>query len=136
MSDLNYKVQRLVIMRQNYRAIKDQIEELESDIAADMEDRQLVIPGIGMVQRKARNVRTKWDHDAVYSAINRYVAESPMGEDDILRQAAQFGVSIMQRLANPSWRTTKLREIDIDPDEYCHKEQAGYQILITEGIEG
>jgi len=134
MSDLNTKVKKLVMMRHNYRVMKTEMDELEADICADMEERQLVIAGIGMIKRRTKSNRTRWDHEALYSAVNRYIQDSPMGEDETLLQAAQFGAHVMQELANPSWRTTALRAIEIDPDEYCHKEFGGYTVEITEGV--
>lgn len=140
--NLEHNILLLIELRDEYKALRDRIEELESDIAANMETSQLVIKNVGLIKRRQKAPRTKWAHGDLFSEIYKRIDSIPNlravdgSTGEIIEESdSQKGIRVIKSLANPSWRTGALRELEINPDEFCVKTPGGYSIDIEEGIE-
>ena len=70
------------------------------------------IPGLPPVEKKQGKERTKWDTDAVISALARHAEGDLMVLLDDIKACAPMTPSM-------KWRVRALRERDINPDEFC-----------------
>lgn len=135
MSHLDEQIELLVKLRQEYRLLHDEISDLEDDIVANMETRSYQST-VGLVTKRGKNDRSKWDHDGLFSAVRHIAHEMPKlpTEDGEVEDDIDFGISMVKACMRPNWRKTDLEKLGIDADEYCHKEFAGFSIDIEEGI--
>lgn len=78
-------------------------------------------PGWEITVRKNKTYR-EWDHEEVAKrvvsrAVDARLVDETTGE--VLESEAQAVARGLLNAARPSWRTTVLRDMGIDPDEFC-----------------
>lgn len=101
--------------------------ELEQKLAARMEDKRIVVDGVATFERRAKKARTKWDtEDLVRAVLDTRIVNTETGE--IADETPLDKVLRVWNLGAP--RVTVLRDRGLDPDEFCHSEDAGYSIQI------
>lgn len=83
--------------------------------------------GVGLVTVRRGSDRKQWDHDGLSRAVidahviaNEGVSPDPFDVRDWLMDAAAISY----------WRTTKLKPLGIDVDDYCHKERGRLTVQI------
>jgi hypothetical protein len=81
--------------------------DVEQEIAAIMTDTLVELPGLPPFEKKLKAKTTKWDSDGVFDEICRL--DDPL---DGFRKAAPLTGSL-------GWRKAALRDLGIDPDDYC-----------------
>jgi hypothetical protein len=97
---------------------------------------RLALDGEWVAERRFGKDRKAWKHEdlqraVVAEAVARASVDTVTGEI-IEPNATTWAVrDALVATANPSWRVTALRELDIDPDEYCASEPGRATIQIT-----
>lgn len=116
--------------------------ELEGAAARAMTGDRVAVQGKWIAERRWGKDRTKWENDdlareVVKRAIDTARVDTSTGEL-IEPNATTWAVrDALLACARPSWRVTALRELDINPDEYCSSEKARptVQVVASEGGE-
>jgi hypothetical protein len=115
----------LIELRKARKALAEQEAEKEAELVGLMDGKTLEVPGLGVFEKHAKSSRKAWRHAELQSTLVRKLrnGEVPkktdpetgeiIDEDDIARTARIF-----TETANPSWRVTALKALDIDPTEY------------------
>ena len=100
--------------------------ELEQKLAARMDDKRHVIEGVGTFERRQKKARTQWDTDDLLRAV----LDTRLCDEDgvIIEETPVERLLHVWNLGAP--RLTALRDRQIDPDEFCHAEPAGFSIQI------
>ena len=73
------------------------------------------------VETKTGNPRKKWDHKELASQVAKKIHDRSIDMDTgELMKSAEEQIQELLEYASPSyWRVTALKELGIDPDEYC-----------------
>jgi hypothetical protein len=101
--------------------------DFEKKLAALM-PKTLPVEGVGTFEKHKRKNRTQWDRDALVSAVlDSRLFDPHTGE---LREETPLDkVRAVWNLGAP--RITALRDRGIDAEQFCHSEDAGYQIRLV-----
>lgn len=132
----------LFITRSKIEELKRDAAVLEERLIAEMPDKKLELFPIGVFERKEKKDRKQWRHAEVQSALIAKIrsGEARQVDDETGEIVEEDDVALTARVftatANPSWRVTALKEMDIDPDEFCSVTSAGFSIVIHDAIEG
>ena len=104
------------------------LSAVKSEIASRMES-DLEQIGDFLIERRWGKSRSKWDHKAVWADLSTYVVEQhgpPALEGlDAARTAAP----------SPSWTSSGLRKLSLDPDAYCEPGDVRASLIIRRHIE-
>jgi hypothetical protein len=90
--------------------------------------KQLVVPGVGVFERHKKKSRTAWDKDDLLRAVKDSVLIGPDRQTGEIETHLDKVLHVWN-LGTP--RTTALRARGINPDDYCHTEDAGWQIRVS-----
>jgi hypothetical protein len=73
------------------------------------------------VETKTGNPRKKWDHRQLASLVAKRIHDRSIDMDtgEILKTPQQQIEELLEYASPSYWRVTALRELGIDPDEYC-----------------
>lgn len=100
--------------------------ELEDELVKVLPGRDTEIPGVGMATLRTGTKRTQWDKTGIVAAVTARIADEPSvfvdtdtGEFLPPAQVAERIITAFLEVGTPSWKTTGLRAMTINPDEYC-----------------
>jgi hypothetical protein len=94
-------------------------------------------PG-GVAERRFGKDRREWNHDELTEVVTRRIAldaatDRASGEtDDMLEALVRDAIGQYALTNRPAWRTTALKQLDVDPDEYCHAIPGRTTVAITQ----
>lgn len=73
------------------------------------------------METKTGQPRKKWDHDGLAAAVAKRISDSAIDMDtgEILKSAQQLIKELLDYAAPSYWRVGALRELGIDPDDFC-----------------
>lgn len=104
---------------------RDRLDDLIGDA---MGEYRIVVEGVGQVERHRRKSRTKWDRDALLSAVRDTRLVDP-GTGEVLDPSPLDKVLHVWNLGAP--RLTALKERGLDADEFCEtEERKGWQLKV------
>ncbi len=127
--DLAADIQELLWLKSQLTQLRDTITEKENAIGEAMGGKRVEIPGMGVVERNTRSARKTWNHADIQAAIARVALENRLVDPETgeVESVDAAEARLLKECANPAWRTTQLRSIGIDPDEYSEVTyQPGY----------
>lgn len=107
--------------------------DLARRIGDELPEKQWTIEGLGTVERHYRKSRTEWRKDELLrDVLDVRIVDEQTGE---LRFATPLE-KVLYVWNLPAPRTTALRELGLDPDDYCHAEPGGVNLQLhrTEGL--
>jgi hypothetical protein len=101
------------------RYVRDSMRALASQALAEARIRRLTVQGVTTVEGTTEVHRTEWQHtrllgDVMYHSGYR-LADDKTGEL-IERESA---AAVILTWLRPEWKMTPLRELGLDPDDYC-----------------
>lgn len=111
-------------------------DEVEKALLAVMGEKNLEVPGVGLVEVKKATRRTQWQHDDLLAAVVARLADEPGvffdPEDGVFLPSQTIGHNIARRLREcvsfGAGKVTGLRALGIDPSEYCTEDEGRYAI--------
>jgi hypothetical protein len=137
----------LITLLRDARTARQQLATIEralEDAAARAWPRtagnRIALSNEWVAERRFGADRTKWDNDGLTADLVRKVTSGPVVDESTGELCEPNAMTWALRdalvaCARPSWRTTKLREHGIDPDEYCHKEKGRVTVQIIPASE-
>lgn len=125
-------VRLLVAIRETRSNLSTLTHRIERELLAVMGDRRFVVEGVGEVICRKATKRTKWDHHAlmmrvVARALDERILDASSGEYESEGSAV---ARVMEACARPNWRVTALRELGIDPDEWCEVDEDAWSVQL------
>jgi hypothetical protein len=111
-------------------------KSIQHDIVQTMGDREVVLDGIGTIVCRRSTTRRKWDHDELWRRVTALAVEQPGvlcdADGEILPPAviAQQVAAVLRTCASPSWKVTGLRELGLDPGEWCEETPGDWTIQL------
>lgn len=105
-------------------------DEVEKALLAVMGERNLEVPGVGLVEVKKATRRTKWqNHDLMVRVVARALDERAVDETTGEYESEGAAVArVLEECARPSWRLGPLRALGLDPDEWCEVDEGTWSI--------
>lgn len=114
-----------------------QIEaSLERRAAKVMTGNLIEWPG-GVAERRFGKDRKAWQHDELIREVTSHIAreaavDKTSGElDDMLAALIQDAVAVFAATHRPEWRVTALKQLGIDPDEFCEAIPGRTTVVLT-----
>jgi hypothetical protein len=92
------------------------------------------LPGVGLFERRGGVDRKDWDHRGVASRVVRTLLVDPTTGEAAPEEYRDFAYLLRDRLleaCRTEWRTTALRKLGVDPDEFCTKTPGRTTIQFT-----
>ncbi len=132
--------QQLNTVREKIKALRAQEAELEESLAAEMPEKLLQVPGVGVFERNKKDDRKAWDHEGVFSSllakirageVKRATLEITEDGEMVEEDDVALTYRVLSSCARPEWRVTDLRAYGIQPDEFCVKTPAGYSVKLV-----
>jgi hypothetical protein len=99
--------------------------DLENVLAKSMPDKILVVDGAGTFERSKKKSRTQWDRERLLPDVLDTRLFNPNTGELVEETPLDKALSVWN-LGAP--RITVLRDRGLDPEDYCHTEDAGWQI--------
>lgn len=111
---------------------------VKQDIAATMPSRWVEIEGVGRVERKPDNRRSDWDWDQLLPRLIRMYVD-PDGNGalpepaEVMDRMRELIVDVIGVTPSKGPRVTPLREMGLDPDEWCSVTRDKHTVQIHGG---
>lgn len=99
-------------------------EELAKKLADEMPDKRVVVEGVGTFEKHGKRDCKKWDRESLL----RDVLDTRQFDEDGTDASPLEKVTRVWNLGAP--RVTVLREMGLDPEDYCESEFAGFTIQL------
>ena len=104
--------------------------QVERVLLGAMGERQVEVPGLGVVIAHRKTSRKAWDNDSLWRRLvamardERQIDEAS-GEYESVEEAV---ARVLYECSRPSWRVTPLKARGIDESEYCQVQHDGYSV--------
>jgi hypothetical protein len=109
----------LYAIRSEIAALKLREQDVEDRLAAEMPEKRLEVPEIGVFERRTASSRKQWQHDDLRREVVKH-AERIVTEDGEIESEAEAQIRTLFDCMAPSyWRVGALRTLGIDAGEYC-----------------
>lgn len=111
-------------------------DDIERAVIFTAGDRKLEVPSLGVVEIKSSVRRTGWQHDELFRSVISRLADEPgvfYDEDGCLMPSSQIAANVVARLRDvlsPSWKVTGIRDIGLDPDEFCTTDEKRFGVKL------
>lgn len=103
--------------------------EMEQDLAANMEDKVLTIPGVGTFERHRKTDRRSWDHDGLRREIIKHTQRDVDSLTGEVESEAEAQMRTFITVAHVDYyRSKELAKINVPIDEFCETLRGGYAI--------
>lgn len=113
------------LLKALYGDLATLIRSCEDDVVAWMPDRKVEIDGLGVLERKKATDRRQWDSERLLGIVARIAldpdatGEIPADPIEVLDRLTEAITKAMPITGSLGWRVTALREMGLDPDDYC-----------------
>jgi len=111
------------------RTVAEQLRYLvrcvEDDVAELMPEKRVEVPGLPVFERRKGTDRKSWDSEALLSRVVRVALTDPTtGEVEsdpavVREQLVSVLSAVVPFTGSLGWRVRALRDLGIDPDEWC-----------------
>jgi hypothetical protein len=89
----------------------------------------------GRVEVKPSVQRTKWDHESLWAQVTARGRDERQVDKDTGEVLESEGEAVARTLracvGQGPWKVTGLREIGLDPDEYCEKSYGAPKVIVS-----
>lgn len=122
-------LERVQAARQTLHRSESAVETYTVKAMRAAKVKQAPIEGVGLFEVRQSKDRRQWDHDALAAAVlDHHLTERADGE---LPDPWEVRDWILAAAAPGYWRTTVLRGLGIDPDDYCASQPGRPSVQIT-----
>ena len=128
----------LAAIRDCRAQLDDLYKTVETDLLAEAGEKRFVVDGLGEVEIKKQTKRTAWDMDRLVPAVITRIVDEPATmfdpTDGDLLPPAVIAQNVGERLRDCVGmyvgKSTGLRAIGLQVDEFCHEEPDGYAVKL------
>ena len=107
--------------------------EMAKMIGDELPEKEWTVPGLGTISRHYRKNRTEWDKDALLrDVLDVRLVDTDTGE--VVEQSPLERVLYVWNLPAP--RTTALKALGLNPDEYCRATPGGVNLQLISTNKG
>lgn len=127
----------LVALKALLDDLKILTRSIEDNIVGLLPAKRVEVDGLGVLERKRGNARKAWDSEELLGRVIRLAVDPdgtgelpPAGE--VLERLRSTLAAVVPFTGSLGWRVTALRELGLDPDEWCHTEPGRLGLQITD----
>lgn len=113
---------RVEALLADVRSVRDSLKTLTASALADNRVRRLTIAGVTTIEGTTEVKRTEWRHAPLLTAALEVQAQRLMSIETGEVMTAEESAAVLLELFRPEWRMTPLKELGIDPDDFCRVE--------------
>ena len=95
-----------------YKAVERHVLNLDTP-------KSFEVVGLGLVERKRSVSRKAWDNDGLWNHVVRYARDNDADP-----------VAVLSDCCRPSWRTTPLKAIGVQIDEWCEETWGAESVVL------
>lgn len=117
--DWNALSHGLVALQEFKKNLGALIYSIENDIHNTIPEKKMVVEGLGIIEKRTSTSR-KWDSELLINRIVRKYLDNGTGEitpADVMELVDTLK-KVLPLTASLGWRTTALRDIGFEPDDY------------------
>lgn len=113
------------------------IRSIEDDVVGLLPSKRVEVEGLGVLERRRGSARKAWASEDLLGRVIR-LAVDPDGTGelppaaDLLDRLRSTLVAVVPFTGSLSWRVGALRELGLDPDEWCQTEPGRVALQITD----
>lgn len=113
-------------------------KDVEKELLANAGERRWVVGNLGEVAIRKSTKRSRWDNESLTAkvvalALDERVLDEHTGEYESAHAAV---ARVLSECSRPSWRLTPLRARNVQIDEYCEQEDAGWSVELPPRRDG
>lgn len=114
---------------------KKNVSDLLSKLMQVYEILSLEDEGIAIEKSQAKS-RNKWDHRTVKSVLSEKIVAAHLDEDGVFDKNIPLSRLIEEAFdyTGLTWKVTKLREVGMNPDQYCEKKDGNISFRVSESV--
>ena len=126
-------VKLLIQGREMTRVIRDITSRIEQATVRAMPHRKMTLEGIGVVEKTTETTRKEWDHPMVAGQVVLRATDAWTQEtgEIVSNELAGRLLDAMMTAARMEWRVTALKEMGIDPEQYCETTYGSQKVRVT-----
>lgn len=136
--DRDEMVRMLVEIRDFRSDLAAFAKDVERELLARAGERRWVVEELGEVAVRKNTKRSRWDNEGLTAkvvalALDERVLDESTGEYESAHAAV---ARVLSECSRPSWRLTPLRARNVQIDEYCEQEDAGWSVELPPRRDG
>jgi hypothetical protein len=101
------------------RSVAEVYQAVETALLNVAGEKQFEVPNLGVVEVKKRFKRIAWDNPGLWKEVVRLAQERQ--EEPLV---------LLEECCRPSWRTTPLKKLGVQLDEWCREDEDGYSVKL------
>lgn len=136
--DLDALASGLAQLEPILRDLRDLARAIEDDVARLMPAKTVEVPGVGVLERRKGTDRRAWDWPSLLPLLIRaYVDPDGTGEmpdaGEVVARMRELIVDVIGVTPSKGPRVRQLRELGLDPDEWCESSPGRTSVQIHGG---
>jgi hypothetical protein len=113
---------RLEALLADVRSVRDSLKALTASALAENKVRRLTIAGVTTIEGTTEVKRTDWQHFDLLSSIMSRSSLRLINVETGEVLTADKSSELLLGFLRPDWKMTPLKDLGIDPDDFCHVE--------------
>jgi hypothetical protein len=126
-------VQGLLTAREMASYCRGIAGQVERAVAAAMPDKKMVVPGVGVLERRVEISRKEFDVPRIAGRVVRAALDRRLDPEtgELRCDEATAVLEAFMLACRPEWRVGGLKDLGIDIDQYCTKEFGLPRVQVT-----
>jgi len=139
--DVEATARFLFELRNAQRQVGDLVRDAEDRLADMMPTKIMELPGLPAFERRRGSTRRKWQsEDLAVLVMRRTLDPAGTGEVDVASyEAARRVVDALVKVApftgSMGWRSKALKEMGVDPDEWCESSPGRVSVQFHKAVD-
>lgn len=117
---------RVEALLADVRSVRDSLKSLTASALSENRVRRLTISGVTTIEGTTEVKRTDWQHASLLATVLQAQAMRLINVETGEVLTAEESAALVLQLFRPEWRMTPLKDLGIDPDDFCSFETDDY----------
>lgn len=113
---------RVEALLADVRSVRDSLKSLTASALSENRVRRLTIAGVTTIEGTTEVKRTEWRHAPLLTVALEVQAQRLMSIETGEVMTAEESAAVLLELFRPEWRMTPLKDLGINPDDFCSVE--------------
>lgn len=115
---LSQALVRLDALLADVRAVRDSVKALAASALSTERVRRLTVEGVCTVESSTETKRTNWEHQRLLTKLLERNGTRGIHDTGEIMSAHDLADQILEWM-RPEWRMTPIKELGINPDDFC-----------------
>ena len=113
---------RVEALLADVRSVRDSLKSLTASALSENRVRRLTISGVTTIEATTEVKRSDWQHAPLLTTVLQAQAMRLINVETGEVMTAEESAALVLQLFRPEWRMTPLKELGINPDDFCSVE--------------